>query len=102
MEKRAMQRFNLSLKAILSFTDAPTRELETKDISSGGAFFETPETMPEGTRVFISIFPIEHDDHRLDRPMVEYLKGVVTRCDRDGMAIAFDRQHHFIRMAGVS
>ena len=95
MEKRTMQRFNLSLKAILSFANAPTRELRTKDISIGGAFFETYDPMPEGTRVFLSLYPLHHRDNRPDCETVENLNGEVRRRTIHGMAICFDRHHHF-------
>ena len=90
-----MQRFNLSLRAILSFTNAPTRELQTKDISIGGAFFETHDTMPEGTSVFLSLFSLSHKDHRPDHQTVENLSGKVMRRNNHGMAICFDTPHHF-------
>jgi len=95
MERRAMQRFNLSLRAILSFNNAPTRELQTKDISIGGAFFKTHDTMPEGTRVFLSLFPLPHKDQRPDHKTVENLSGKVRRRNNHGMAICFDTPHHF-------
>jgi hypothetical protein len=95
MEKRTMQRFNLSLRAILSFANAPSREMKTKDISIGGAFFETYDPMPEGTRVFLSIYPLHHLDDRPDSETVENLNGEVRRRTINGMAIRFDSQHHF-------
>jgi len=95
MEKRNMQRFNLSLRTILSFADAPSRDMRTKNISVGGAFFETYEPVPEGTKVFLSIFPLHHDDGRPDMQIVEKINGEVKRRSKNGMAICFDRQHHF-------
>jgi hypothetical protein len=95
MEKRTMKRFNLSLRTILSFADAPSRDMQTKDISVGGAFFETYEPVPEGTKVFLSIFPLHHDDGRPDMQIVEKISGEVRRRSNNGMAIRFDQQHHF-------
>ena len=95
MEKRNMQRFNLSLRAIVSCANAPTQDLHTRDISVGGAFFETDKTMPEGTKVFLSIFPLHHEDGRPDLQVVENINGEVRRESNHGMAICFDRQHHF-------
>ena len=95
MEMRTMQRFNLSLRAILSFANAPTRELKTKNISVGGAFFETYEPMPEGTKVFLSLFPLPHADNRPNHQIVENINGEVRRNSSRGMAICFDKQHHF-------
>ena len=95
MEKRTKQRYNLSLRAVLSFADAPTRDLKTKNISIGGAYFETDEIMPEGTEVILSLFPIHRDNDSPDRQKVEYLEGEVRRCSEGGMAIAFDELHHF-------
>ena len=95
MEKRTMQRFNLPLRAILSYAHAPAEDLQTKDISVGGAFFETDKTMPKGTRVFLSIFPLHHEDGRPDLQVVEKIYGEVRRQSNHGMAVCFDRQHHF-------
>jgi hypothetical protein len=95
MEKRTMQRFNLALKVILSLANAPSRNLQTKDISVGGAFLETDETVPEGTKVFLSIFPMHHEDGRPDMQIVENINGEVRRRSNHGMAVCFDRQHHF-------
>ena len=95
MEKRTKKRYNLSLRAVLSFVDAPTRDLVTKDISIGGAFFETSEPIPEGTEVFLSLFPLQHPGDRPDQQMVEFLKGEVKRSNDQGIAIEFDKLHHF-------
>lgn len=95
MEKRTVQRFNIPLRAILSFANAPAQDLKTKDISVGGAFFETEKTVPEGTKVFLSIFPLNHEDGRPDLQVVENINGEVRRQSNRGVAVCFDRQHHF-------
>ncbi len=120
IEKRLEKRYNIPMRAILSFTGAPTQDLKTLNISSCGAFILTNQAKPEGTEVLMSLLM----DGTTDRKLVEgdasnskgtevfmsqfmeaipcktvgartaiKLKGVVKRSYNCGMAIRFDNQY---------
>ena len=62
-ENRKMERFSLDLAGLLSINgrlQEGARKLRTIDISSGGAFFQTTETVPLGTEISVDlILPLE-------------------------------------------
>ncbi|MCK4837403.1 MAG: PilZ domain-containing protein [Desulfobulbaceae bacterium] len=91
MEKRMTERYNIPLRAIVTFTGAPRQEIETLNISGDGAFFMTNQTMPEGTRFFMSLFM---DDIPAKNPVV-MLEGTVKRRSTSGMGVYFDQRQQF-------
>ncbi|MEN8134138.1 MAG: PilZ domain-containing protein [Thermodesulfobacteriota bacterium] len=98
MERRMTGRHNIPLRAIVSFTDATTREFKTLNISDDGAFLISDHAKPKGTRVFMSLF-VENRPGKLinNRTMVN-LEGTVRRSTSNGMAVYFDHRHRFAGM----
>ena len=94
MEKRMMERYNIPLRATVTFTGTPSQEIETLNISGDGAFFRTDQTMPEGTRFFMSLFM---DDIPAKNPII-MLEGTVARRSDSGMALYFDHRQQFAWM----
>jgi len=110
MEKRVDQRYDIPVRATLSFDNAPTQDLKTVNISAGGAFFRTNEVNQEGSEVIMTIFtestPDEASPETAELFMSLFddaipfkdilaikLKGKIVRCYNYGMAVSFDRQY---------
>ena len=101
-DKRDLERFPLEIQARIKTLDSRKDELgidiKTSNISSGGAFFYTPEPLSEGSDVMIElILPVEKlvkylNDQKKDysETLVE-LKGRVLRSEPEGMVIRFDK-----------
>ncbi len=125
MEKRLEQRYNIPIRAILSFTDAPTQDLKILDISSGGAFIMTKQAKPEGTEVIMSLlmdatldrqigmrgvsklrptevimslFKDAKPDNKIGDRIWIKLKGMVKRTYNYGMAVGFNKHYCIYRM----
>ena len=97
-ERRKLERFDLRLPAeieVVSRVPGLKKEklsVQTENVCSGGAFFRTPNPLPEETQVKI--------DMRLNfqgicnmeksRPLVK-VRGSVLRSTPMGMAIQFDK-----------
>lgn len=70
----------------------------TSNVCSGGAYFHTPQPLPEGTDVQIDlVLNLEKlktlkDEHK--QVYVE-LKGTVIRTDSEGMSICFNQDYQF-------
>jgi len=95
MERRIMERFDIPLKTLLSFADAPSRELTTANISEGGAYFETDAVFPVGTEVYLSIFPTSFTNWLADQQKILRLQGKVHRRNDHGLAICFYEHYSF-------
>ena len=89
MERRTMERYELPLKALLSFANAPSRELTTTNISEGGVFFETDAIFPVGSEVYLSIFPSSLKNWPIDQRQIVRLQGRIHRRNEHGVAICF-------------
>jgi hypothetical protein len=125
MEKRSELRYNLPIRATLSFTDAPTQDLKTLNISSGGAFIMTKQAKPEGTEVIMSLLMDTTLDRQIGtgdlgklrptevvmllfndaKPNIRIedriwitLKGMVKRSYNYGMSVGFNNQYCMYRM----
>jgi hypothetical protein len=125
IEKRLERRYNIPMRAILSFTDAPIQDLQTLNISSGGAFIITNQITPAGTEVSMSLFMNVATDEKIEErgaiqakgtevfmsqfmaaipyktmgERIEFkFKGVVKRNNNHGMAVCFDNQSGIARM----
>ena len=100
LERRKEERFELEIPAIIRVSRPETGQLEllTSNVSSGGAYFHTPQPLPEGTDVQIDlVLNLEKlktlkDDHK--QVYVE-LKGTVIRTESEGMSICFDQDYQF-------
>ena len=102
-ERRAIKRFDLKLPARVE-TEPGTpheqnhiQELETENISSGGAFFRTLHPLVKGTQVKIEIALnfLEHSIFHGNGSRVK-LKGEVLHVNPSGMAIRFDRPYRIL------
>ena len=99
-DKRKLERFNIKIPAKIEVTSSEKEneifELLTSDICSGGAFFHTPQPLPEGTHVKMDlILPIEKLKQLQDDCKQVYIKisGTVLRAESAGMAICFDEDY---------
>ena len=125
IEKRLDKRYNIPMRAILSFTDAPTQDLKILDIASGGAFIMTKQAKPEGTEVIMSLlmdatldrqigkggvskqrptevitslFKDAKPDNKIGDRIWIKLKGMVKRSYNTGMAVGFNKQYCIYKM----
>jgi hypothetical protein len=99
-EKRRLERFDLSVPARLEGLGRGRQgdiiHLQTSDICSGGAFFQTEQSLPEGTKVRIEIvLPLRG----LKKFLAEYehaqiqVTGTVVRNESRGMAVCFNKDY---------
>lgn len=89
MEKRLTDRYNLQMKAILSFTDTTTKEARTLNISGDGAFIMTSQIKPVGSKIFISLLFDAKPDKQINKKTVIRLEATVRRTTIYGMAVCF-------------
>ena len=103
-EQRKLERFDLRAPAEIETTAPnPTKSevvnLWTRDISSCGAFFMTPNPLPVGWKVRIDlVLPlggIEKSRHRQTHVRVN---GTVIRSESSGMAIRFDNGYEMVSL----
>jgi hypothetical protein len=97
-ERRQLERFQLRLPAEIEVAsrvaglEKENLSLRTGNICSGGAFFHTPNPLPEGIQVRIGIRlnfrTLRNIENR--HPLVK-VNGSVLRSEPTGMAIQFDR-----------
>lgn len=99
-EKRKLERFDLKVPARIEGLNKRMSQaildVMTSDICSGGAFFHTEESLPEGTKVKIDlVLPLRG----LRKLVAEYdhahirVTGTVIRKDPRGMAICFNKDY---------
>ncbi len=99
-ERRNLGRFRLEIPAKIEVINSDlkreTHDLQTSNISSGGAFFHTTQPLPEGTPVKIDIIlPLDKLKQLKDDQKQAYIKvtGRVLRTESMGMAIGFDKNY---------
>ena len=89
-ERRKLDRFSLRLLGNVEIVgrNRKVHNVVTKNISSGGAFFESANPLPQNTRVKINLIV----------PTGVQIKvgGSVLRSGRLGMAVRFDEKHKII------
>lgn len=96
IERRQLERFDLQIPAKIRLIESDSVQeafdLETRDISSGGAFFHTTEPLPIGTGVSIDLV-LNLDRLKAikeDLPWVHIqVKGTVVRSESAGMSVSF-------------
>ena len=102
-DRRKFERFNLRLptriKVRSSTVRKQTEELNTTNISSGGAFFSTGKPIPNGTKVQLSLTLLSEKLKKLTgtngRVQVD---GTVVRSDQQGIAVSFNNNYKFISL----
>lgn len=106
-ERRKLERFDLELPAKIGFINETHKEkilnLLTSNICSGGAYFQSTQLLPEGTRVKIDLaLPLDKLTRLKEEYRQAYIKvtGRVLRSESEGMAICFDEDYE-IRGVGI-
>jgi len=99
-EQRQLERFDLEIPAKIGVMDSGQEEeilnILTTNVCSGGAFFHTTQTLPEGTPVKLDlILPLEKLRKLKEGHQQAYIKvsGMVLRSESTGMAICFDEDY---------
>jgi hypothetical protein len=101
-DRRQLQRFQLKAPAIVKAAvqnQETIAELYTRDICSGGAFFQTDQPLATGVSVEITLFLMiaafggcQGYPHKVKVTT----DGTVVRAEREGMAVAFREQYQLI------
>lgn len=96
-----MERFELhafaAIEARLPGREAQVFYLQTRDISSGGAYFRGDVLLPQGTRTRLLIhLPLPKVATQEEQGAQLKIYGTVLRSDLRGMAISFDRKFQLI------
>jgi hypothetical protein len=101
-DRRQLQRYQLRAPAIIKAAvqnQETVAELYTRDICSGGAYFQTEQPFPAGVPVEITLFLLT-SAFRAWRGRPYKLKvmtdGTVVRSERNGMAVVFSEQYQMV------
>ena len=87
--RRSLERHNLQVKTVLSFTDATSKEARTINISGDGAFIMTSNPQPVGSRVYMSLLADARPDDQIRKKTVIDLEGIVSRITPYGIGVCF-------------
>lgn len=105
-ERRKLQRFDLEVPAKIEVMDSGQEKeivnLLTSNICSGGAFFHTPEPLPEGTQVRLDlVLPLDKLRELKNDSKHAYIKvtGTVLRSESTGMAICFNEDYKIMPLS---
>ena len=98
--KRKLERFSLKAPAKIIPIDSNRKksafDLETNNVSAGGAFFHTSQSLPEGTQVEVDVvLPLDKLEILRDSSKQVHLKisGRVVRSETEGIAVCFDKDY---------
>lgn len=105
IESRKMERFDLKLDTRLFLDSLPkkqlVRNLQSNDVSSGGAFFETDEPLGVGTPLKMEmVLPVTELKKHQSKGAIIKVSGAVVRVTSQGMAVIFDEEYQILKMAG--
>lgn len=96
-EKRAFERFDLSLPATVEVVAEGKKKLLnllTRDVCAGGAYIHTDSPLAEGTEVAIDlVLDIEALKKMTGKHAFVKVSGRVIRSDPGGMALCFDPKY---------
>lgn len=103
INERRMERFTLELTAAISVSgdegDEGNIQLQTSDISAGGAFFNTEAPLPIGTEVKIDmILPLDELKKLKGKRAKIEVSGAVVRIEGRGMAVTFNQNYRIKRL----
>ena len=103
-ERRTYERFQLSLPARLKMNSsqkAEMVELQTRDISAAGAFLNTIERFPVGTKCHLELIVNSEKIKELTgmHGLIE-VDGTIVRSTPDGVAICFDGECQILCLKG--
>jgi hypothetical protein len=93
-DRRTYERFTLMLPARMEMVISGRKQifdLKTSNVSAGGAFLNTSNQIPEGTRLQLKLtIPCEKIKELTGAQSYIEVEGIVVRCTPDGVAICFD------------
>jgi len=99
-ENRSVERFDLGLKAFVSVFDEADKSdalaMQTRDISTNGAYLLTESPLPVGTKVRVDMILSLDELKKLGGKALIKTSGQVLRAESDGMAIYFDRNSRIV------
>ena len=98
--RRKHERFALALRARIEMVTSKGKQvmdLLTRDVSAGGAFLNTRESIPEGTQVKLELTASNERLRKLTgaHSLIK-VQGKVVRSDPTGIAISFDRSYRIL------
>ncbi len=104
-ERRKYERFQLSVSARLRTInpeDKQVFDLWTRNISAGGAFLDTKETFPKGTKVRLELAVLSEKIEELTnaQSLIE-AEGKVVRSNPKGVAVHFDKGCQIMSLKGL-
>ena len=101
-ERRQLERFDLNLPAEIECL-APIKQslsLFTRNISAGGAYFDTNRPFPQKSRIEIDLLlTIKRAENLPPMRAKIAVTGSVLRSEPAGMAVRFDEQYELITLA---
>jgi len=95
-ERRHLERFSVKAFAVVQTVSPGAEkvfELNTQDISSGGAFFPMEVPLPTGEKVKITLYLSISAFRDFPSKAKITTEGQVVRSTKQGMAVAFDRHY---------
>jgi hypothetical protein len=101
-EQRKLERFDFEVPArIEASVPVEGREvcdLSTSNISAGGAFFRTTDTLPQGTKVKVNlVLPLDRIQELVGHSRVNVrVEGTVLRSGSAGMAVSFSEDYQIL------
>ena len=103
-ERRKCERLQLELPARLETNSTDKKEifeLQTRDISSAGAFLLTTERLSEGTRCRLELMVTSNRIKEITgaQSLIK-LEGTIVRSTPDGVAICFDGDCQILGLKG--
>jgi hypothetical protein len=103
-ERRTMRRFSLRLPCLICVLDNCVEEavyqMETDNISTGGAYLRTAVPMPPETRLNLELLVRRGGEAQQSCPeSCVCLSGQVMRSDPTGMAVRFDGSYQIVGIA---
>jgi hypothetical protein len=103
-DRRKHERFQLELPARLEMNSSHTKEmfeLQTRNISSAGAFLNTTRRFPVGTKCQLELIVISERIKELTgvHGLIK-VEGTIVRSTPEGVAISFDGECQILCLQG--
>jgi hypothetical protein len=99
-ENRSVERFELDLKAFVCVSDEADKSdplaMQTRDISTNGAYLLTENPLPVGTKVKVDMILSLDELKKLGGKALIKTSGEVLRTESEGMAICFERKSKIV------
>ena len=102
LDRRQYERLTLTLPGTVEMLGSDSREqinVQTRDISAGGAYFQTWQPFPEGLDVKLRLHVTSEKLKLLTGAQVLVkVDGTVLRSDPTGMAVSFNGDYELVRL----